>query len=330
MSAFFARIGVVAAAAFVAAWVATAAPASARPPRVVVTVAPVHSLVSMVTAGATAPYLLLRGGASPHSYSMAPSDSRALAEADLIVWVGEGLETFLRKPLASLAGRARVIELAEVEGMTLLARRDGGVWSEGVAGRGPGKGEGHGHEDGHGHGHGHGNTDPHLWLDTGNALKTVDAVAAALAGLDPENATLYRANAAAARTRLAALSNGIAETLLPVRSRPFVVFHDAWQYFDREFGLSAAGSIAVSPERAPGARRLAEIRDRIRSTGVVCVFSEPQFPPSLVDTVVRGTAARRATLDPLGAALVPGPGLYEDLMQGLAAGLLSCLRRDRR
>lgn len=324
MSAFFGRIGRVAAAAFVAAWASVPAPAEARSPRVVATVAPVHSLVAGVTAGVTTPYLLLRGGASPHSYSMAPSDSRALAEADLIVWVGEGLETFLRKPLASLAGRARVIELAEIEGITLLPRRDDGVWSEGAAGRGSGKGEAHGHD------HGHSNADPHLWLDTGNAAKTLDAVAAALAALDLANASLYRANAASERARLAALSNGIAKTLLPVRSRPFVVFHDAWQYFEREFGLTAAGSIAVSPERAPGARRLAEIRERIRTAGVVCVFSEPQFPPSLVDTVVRGTAARRATLDPLGATLVPGPGLYAALMRGLADDLFSCLRRDGR
>jgi zinc transport system substrate-binding protein len=318
VSAFFVRPGLAA----VAIAVALSAPAAAGPPRVVATVAPVHSLVATVTAGVSVPYLLLRGGASPHSYSMAPSDSRALAEAQLIVWVGEGLESFLRKPLAALAGRAAVVELSEVDGMTLLPRRDGGVWSEEAAHGGHGKEADRGHD--------HGNFDPHLWLDTGNAAKTLDAVAAALARLDPANAVRYRANAEAGRARLSALSQEIAETLLPVRARPFVVFHDAWQYFEREFGLAAAGAIAISPERSPGARRLAEIRARIRDAGVVCVFSEPQFPPALADTVVRGTAARRATLDPLGASRMPGAGLYEATMRALAADLLSCLRRDRR
>jgi len=324
VSAFFPRFGLLAAASFLA----FSGPALAAPPRVVASVAPVHSLVATVTEGVSVPYLLLRGGASPHSYSLNPSDSRALSEAGMIVWVGEGLEAFLRKPLASLGAHARIVELQDVDGMTLLPRRDGGVWAE-AKGRHAAEDRG---DRGHAHreAHDHGNVDPHLWLDTGNAARILDAVASTLAQLDPDNAARYRANAAAGRTRLTELSQEIAEMLLPVRSRPFIVFHDAWQYFEREFGLAAAGSIALSPERKPGARRLVEIRDRIRDAKVVCVFSEPQFSPALVETVIRGTSARSASLDPLGAALLPGPEHYGRMMRALAADLLSCLRRDRR
>lgn len=300
---------------------AGAAPAAAAPPLVVVSVAPLHSLAASVTEGVSVPYLLVRGAASPHGYALTPSDSRALSEAGLIVWVGAGLEGFLKKPLATLGARAHTLELEELASIDRLPRRRGGAWDEGHVSGPAGRDAAHGKA-----GHDHGADDPHLWLSTRNAEAILGEIAAALSRLDPGNRRLYAGNAGRATARIAALRSEIDTMLRPVRARPFIVFHDAWQYFEKEFALSGAGAISVSPDRKPGARRLVEIRRRIEEARVRCVFAEPQFSPALVDTVIRGTAARSAVLDPLGAGLVPGPGLYEALMRNLAAGLVSCLR----
>lgn len=305
-----------------AAFVLLAAAATPRStiaaPRVVATIPPVHSLTAMVMEGAGYPQLLLDGGETPHSYALRPSQSRMLSNADLVIRVGDSLETFLKKPLRALAGKAKVVALDHVKGLTVYRNRGGG--------NGPHKGH---HDHGHRHGHGH-DTDPHLWLHTANAVAAVTEIGRVLAALDPENAPLYKGNAARASIRIRALKMEIQGLLSPVRKRPYFVFHDAWQYFEKEFGLRGGGAIALSPERKPGARRLSKIRDRIRKTGARCVFAEPQFPPSLVKTVIRGTSAKMALLDPLGAKLKRGSALYPDLMRKLAKDMVSCLNGGAR
>lgn len=295
-------------------------PVSAAVPKVVATIPPLHSLAAMAMEGVGFPDLLLDGGETPHSYALRPSHSRMLASADIIVRIGDGFEGFLRKPLRSLARRATVLQLDSLSGLVTYPNR---------------RPEGHDDEHNHGHRHGHGHDhatgmDPHLWLHTGNAIQILRAISAALSKADPENAPVYQGNAARGAIRLRALKLEIDRIVAPVRQRPYFVFHDAWQYFDREFGLRGGGAIAISPERKPGARRLAETRDRIRATGARCVFAEPQFPPALVKTVIRGTAARLAVLDPLGAGLVSGPGQYFDLMRNLANAIASCLKAPSR
>lgn len=281
-------------------------------PKVVATIPPVHSLAAMVMEGTGFPQLLLSGGETPHSYSLRPSQSRMLASADVVIRVGDGLEGFLRKPLSALAGGAKIIELDHVRGITTFeSRADGG--------------DDHGHDRRHGKQDRDHGIDPHLWLHTGNALVIVQEIARVLSRVDPENTPTYDGNAARASFRLRALKLEISRTVEPVRDRAYFVFHDAWQYFEKEFGMRGGGAVAVSPERKPGARRLAETRSRIRASGARCVFAEPQFPPALVTTVIRGTPARLATLDPLGVGLTPGPGLYPALMRGLAKGIVSCL-----
>jgi zinc transport system substrate-binding protein len=286
-------------------------------PKVVATIPPVQSLAAMVMEGTGFPQLLLSGDETPHSYSLRPSQSRMLATADIVIRVGDGLEGFLKKPLRALAGRAKIISLDHVPGVTTYANRaDGGAHGH----------DGHGQED-RGHDHKTG-TDPHLWLHTGNALAVIREIARVLSAVDPENAPVYAGNAARASIRLRSLKMEIGRIVAPIRDRPYFVFHDAWQYFEKEFGLRGGGAIAVSPERKPGARRMAEIRARIRSTGARCVFAEPQFPPALVKTVIRGTPATLATLDPLGVGLTLGPGQYPALMRNLAKGMVSCLSRS--
>ena len=312
-----------------------ASPGAAEAPKVVTSILPLQSLAANVMQGVGAPEVLVEGAATPHSFALRPSDAAALQDADLVIWVGEGLETFLEAPLASLSGDARVLELAETQGVSVLPIREMMFWEKEDHDHGHeddhNHGDGHDHEEGHeaehdhDHGHDHGAYDPHIWLDLGNAIATVEVVAEVLAQIDPANAETYRANAQATARRLSSLDAEFTRRLEPLIGRRYVVFHDAYRYFEARYGLTPIGAVAISPERSPGAQHLAEIRERMRAEDVVCVFSEPQFEPKLLEVVTEGTGARGATLDPLGAELKPGPEAYFTLMEGLASSLEDCL-----
>ncbi len=314
------------------------APAWAQTPPaapVVASVLPIHSLVAGVMEGVGKPYLLVPGGASPHSFALRPSDARKLEAAKAVFWVGPTLETFLVRPLKALTQGATVVALAGAEGVTLLPFREGGPWDEHDHEHEHGQDQGHDAEAAHGHGHGdvHGDDhdhadhgiDAHVWLDPLNAIAFVGAIAEALEQADPANAKTYRSNAGRVVGKLRALDAELRRTLAPAQGKPYIVFHDAYHYFEARYGLHPAGSITVSPELSPGARRLVDIRERIRSDKAVCVFAEPQFEPKLVRTVVEGTETRIGTLDPLGARLKPGPGAYFQLLRNLAKDLTACL-----
>ena len=288
-----------------------------RAAEIVVSIKPIHSLVAGVMGETGAPFLLLRGAASPHTYQMRPSEARAMSGADLVVWVGPALETFLERPIANLGARAAVVALHEVPGMRLLPNRKGGIHDHDDA-------DDHGdeHEE---HGHEHGEFDMHVWLDPGNARRIVEAVAEALARVDPGHAPTYRSNAEAVRQRIDALDSSLRTRLAPVRERAFIVFHNAYQYFELAFGLNGRGAIAVDPARPPGAKRLADLRAALSEHDIRCVFAEPQFEPDLVRTVVGETGIRIATLDPIGADIEPGPDAWFEIMRGLGEALADCL-----
>lgn len=303
--------------------------ASAEAPRVVASIKPIHSLVAGVLEGVATPALVVQGAGSPHTYSLRPSDARALDEADVVFWIGPNLETFLEKPIRALSPDAEVVQLAEAESLTLLPTREGGIWEEHAAEHASTAGhhdEGHAqaHQDEH-HAHAHGEFDMHLWLDPRNAEVMVGRIARVLTDADPDHAAIYQANAARLQAQLADLDAALAEKLAPVRDRPFLVFHDGYHYLEHRYGLAAAGAISVDPERRPGARRLGEIREHVEELDIACVFAEPQFEPALVETVVDGTDAKAAVLDPLGAGLDAGPAQYFELMNELADSLVACL-----
>lgn len=293
--------------------------AEAEPPPVVASIKPVHALVAGVMAGVGRPRLLLRGQGSPHDYALRPSDARALVRARVVFWVGPDLERFLQKPLKTLAPKARTIALIDAPGVRVLSVRRGGAWGR------------HAHvetADRH-QGRRLGARDPHIWLDPMNAKAMVGAIVTALGTADPPNAAAYRANGKTLVARIERLDAAIGRALAPVRAAPFVVFHDAYQYFEHRYRLAAAGAITISPDRAPGARRLVAIRRTIRTRGARCVFAEPQYRPRLVRTVTEGMDARGAALDPLGARIAPGPDAYFDLMRALSASLVGCLAPKR-
>ncbi|MGI9498429.1 MAG: zinc ABC transporter substrate-binding protein [Geminicoccaceae bacterium] len=284
-------------------------------PRIAATIAPVHSLVAMVAEGIAEPDLIVRPGASPHDYALKPSEAIALDQADLVFWVGEGLEPWMAKAVTTLAGDAMVIELGMVDGIEQLPMREGGVWGK------------HAHDEKHHHEHDQQGerADPHLWLDLDNGRIWLDVIAEALAAADPANADTYRSNAAEAKTTLKALATEIEQLLIPARGKPYVVFHDAYQYFERRFGLHPLGAVSLGDADRPGPARVVEIRDAIAESGAVCIFAEPQFEPKLIETVIAGSDVKSGSLDPIGAGLQPGAGLYSTLMLGLATSLAECL-----
>ena len=331
--------------------------AMADVPRVAVDIAPVHSLVARVMEGVGTPDLIVQPGASPHEYSLRPSEAAALQEADLVVWMGAGLTPWMEGAVATLAEDAAVMTLLEADGTVLLDFREGALFEAHSHDDGDhddhdhegdhdhdhddhahdhddhdhdhadhAEGDDHDHDHDHGHeGHDHGAHDPHAWLSIENAGTWLNLIAAQLSAADPENAGAYFANAAAAGEEMEALSADIAAMLEPVRGGSFIAFHDAYQYFETDFAFPASGAISLSDATDPSPARIAEIQARIAEEGIDCVLAEPQFNPGIVAAVLDGTEAKTGVIDPLGADLAPGPDLYPQVLRNMATTLVGCL-----
>ncbi|MDD9707089.1 zinc ABC transporter substrate-binding protein [Seohaeicola sp. SP36] len=325
--------------------------ALAEVPQVATDIAPVHSLVAQVMGDLGAPALIVRPGASPHGYAMRPSEAQALEQADLVVWIGEGLTPWLEGPVETLGEGAAVLELMSVEGTILHDYREGATFAAHDHGEHEGHdhdaAKGHDHDHDHAHdkaeahdhdhdhdtaeshagdhaGHDHSGADAHAWLDPANGRVWLGAIAAELSRLDPENAAAYAANAAEGQAELTALEAELTKLLAPMAETEFVVFHDAYQYFERRFGLAAAGAISFSDASAPSAGRIAELREAVADLGAACVFAEPQFSSGLVETVF-GDSARVGLLDPLGQDMAPGADLYPQVLRSMAGAFTTCL-----
>ena len=310
--------------------------------KVVASIKPVHSLVASVMQGVSEPSLLVKGAGSPHTYSLKPSQAKELQAADIVFWMSHDLEAFLENSIESIAKNAKAVSLMDSHGLMKLNFREGGAFDahdHGHDDHGDDKHDDHGHDkhddhgddkhDDHGHDkhdeHGHDEVNPHVWLDPQNAKSLVHEIEEHLAKIDPSNAAKYEANAKAVMKKLDALTKEIEADLKPIRGRGYVVFHDAYQYFEKRFGVSAVGSITVSPEVLPGAERVSKLRDKVKSLNASCVFSEPQFEPKLVKTITENTDAGTGVLDPLGANIKDGPELYFTLIRNMAKSLKDCL-----
>ncbi|WP_171240970.1 zinc ABC transporter substrate-binding protein [Ruegeria sp. HKCCA5491] len=312
-------------------------------PNVAVDIAPVHSLVARVMEGVGTPDLIISQGASPHEYNLRPSEAAALQDANLVFWMGEDLTPWMEGAVETLADSATVTTLLETDGTILLNFRENALF-EAHDHDDHAKHDGHddhaeakGHDDEHAHddhdheghddhdGHAHGDHDPHAWLSPENANTWLNVIAAQLSAADPDNAGTYFANSAAAREEMAALSAEIAETLEPVRGGSFVVFHDAYQYFENAFDFPASGAISIGDASDPSPARIAEIQARIKDEGVKCVLAEPQFNPGIVEVVMDGADANTAVIDPLGSDLEPGAALYSQVIRNMAQTLADCL-----
>lgn len=297
-------------------------PAMAEVPTVVTDIPPVHALVAEVMGDLGTPSLLLGKGADEHDFALRPSQAAEVADAGLVVWIGPELTPWLDKALTNRPEGAAVLGLLDAKGTVTRAYAE-------EAGHDDHDHGAEGHDEGHdeeGHEHSHDGTDPHAWLDPGNARVWLGLIAAELSRLDPENAATYAANAAAAEGRIATLDAELAALLATATDKPLVTFHDAFGYFAAHYDLTFAGSIALGDASSPGAKRLAELRATMEGGEVLCVFPEVQHDPALVEQLAEGTGARiGAALDPVGSALEAGPGTYEALLRGMAEAIVDCV-----
>ena len=319
------KVGVLAAAVLGACCAA----AAAKVPRVVTDMPVVHALVTQVMGDLGPVDLLLDRGGDVHSYQMRPSQAQALAAADVVFWVGPELTPWLVRVRETLAPQALSVPLLEVPGLALIAADEDHDHDHD---------HGHDHDHDHAHGAAHDDTpsdvqpdaaeshDPHAWLDPQIAQQWLKEIARVLSERDSAHAAQFHKNADLAMARIATLSDRLQARLAPVKVLPFLVYHDAYGYFARAFDLRLMGALALSDAQAPSAERLTALRADMQSDGVVCLFPEAQHDPQLAVSVIEGTTVRvGGMLDPSGSTLTPGAGLYEMMMQALAAQLLACL-----
>jgi len=321
---------------------------------VVVSIKPIHSLVAGAMEGVGSPTLIVKGASSPHTFSLTPSQAKNLYNARLVFWVGHELEAFLEKPLSTLSANAKQVELLEVPGLTKHHFREGGAFEEHAYEEEHDHKNEHKHESEHKHENEHKHeqntaekkdehgahdhvshekyhdeeVDPHFWLDPENAKVIVHYVAHILSEYDPKNAALYEGNEQRLSAKLDALIGEVQNTLAPIKGKKFIVFHDAYQYFENRFDIVASGSITINPDLPPSVGRIQEIRNKIKELGAICVFSEPQFEPKIIRTVMEGTSAKTGVLDPLGASMTDGSELYFELIRGMAHSLKDCLSSE--
>ena len=300
--------------------------------KVVTSIKPIHSLASYVMDGVGKPDLIVDGFNSPHGFNLKPSHAKMIENADLIIWVGEDLEAFLEKPLDTIAKKAVNVEIMNLSGIKKLKFREKNIF-EGHDDHGHGHKEkkhddhGHGHKekkhDDHGHDkHAHGEHDPHVWLDPMNAKVIIKEIENQLVKLDPDNSSKYKANSKKAQSESDNLTKNIKRDLKG--NLRFVVFHDAYQYFENRFGIKVLGALTVNPDVLPGAEQLSEIREVIEHEKVNCLFSEPQYNPAIIKSIAKDTKIKTGVLDPLGATLDKGKGMYSELLQIMYASFKGC------
>ena len=286
-------------------------------PKVVTSIKPIHSLVSNVMDGVGTPYLIITDTASPHSFTLKPENASQLEDADLVFWIGEEVESFLVKPLESVALLARKVSFMESDRIIKLKFRENNIF------------ESHKHHDEHdeheGHdGHHHGEFDSHIWLDPMNAKEMVLIIADELSYIDPSNKNIYVQNANETILKLDKLIHETEESLNTNIS--FVVFHDAYQYFENRFDVASSGALTVNTDALPGARQVSDIRELIEEDNISCILSEPQFNPKIIETIASDTEIATGVLDPIGATLSEGKEQYFSLIKDIVSNLNQCGR----
>lgn len=314
--------------------VSALSPLAFAKPVIVTSIKPVSMVVAAIAGDKAEIQQIVSSTASPHDFALRPSDLRKIVNADTVVWVGESLERFLEKPLENAGKEDSSIEWLALDGMALhnFAKEH----HHDHEAHDDHEHEGHGDHDEHeehdehegheGHeGHHHDGVDPHVWLSPDNARVLAKAVTARLVSLDSANAEYYKGNLASFEKGLSAKDAEIRKALNKVNKVPYIVFHDGYSYFEQHYGLSHAGEITVSPERKPGAKKVAEIRHEIQENKVQCVFSEPQFSPAIVKTLLEGSDVKTAPLDPLGGKVKMGSNAYFSFLDSLSGQFLSCL-----
>ncbi|MDB6096136.1 MAG: hypothetical protein JWM09_414 [Francisellaceae bacterium] len=288
-------------------------PCIAKPLQIVTTIKPIHSLVSSLVYPIHKPVLLLKGNVSPHYYHLKPSDIRLIDEADIFIWIGPSLESFLINSLHSVSPD-KLIQLDKTPKLKILSPRNFEDW-ENLD------------EDQHEHNHEHHHAiDPHFWLDPINAKLIVDYLAKEFKLADPDNAYVYTKNAENLKAKLDDLNKEIKNNLIPFRQSKFIVFHDAYQYFEKRYHLQTLGSIVLHPEIPPSAKHLKTLQEKIKKSHTTCVFTEPQFQPKIIDSLIKDLPLNKGMLDPIGAHTHEGEKAYFELMRELTNDFKACFK----
>ena len=311
--------------------------------KVVTTIKPLHSLISRIMESRGEPQLIIEGTNNPHTFVFKPSHAEMLEEADIVFWIGEDLEAFMEKPLDSLAKNAKKIAFMESDSIEKLRFREENIFDDHDGHEDEHEGhddhddhDGHkdddhddhddhdGHEDEHeGHDdHNHGEFDAHIWLDPENAKEMVKIIRDELIKIDPEGQRQYSVNTAGATLELDNLINNVEKELS--KDISYVVFHDAYQYFETRFGVTSAGALTLNPDVLPGAKQIADIQDLIRDKGIKCIFSEPQYNPKIIETLGNDMNISTGVMDPLGAFIDAGPTMYVELINGITNSIKEC------
>lgn len=329
--------------------------AQAEVPSVMTDLPAIHSLTAQVMGDLGTPAILLEKGADAHHFQLRPSQARGLTDADLVVWVGPEMTPWLARAIEGVKPKGEILELIHLD---VTHRQNFGDMADDHeaheheaehdhdhdkaeapeadhdhdaeakdahdhAAEAKDEHAGHDHDE---HDHKHEGLDPHAWLTPENGEAWLKVIAAELSHIDPENAATYAANADAALENLHQTEAKVREILAPVGDAPVMVFHQAYGYYANHFGLNVAGSIALGDAAAPGAKRLAEMREILEHAGAVCVFPEAQHDPAYVQTIVDGTGVHVGQqLDPSGTSLDYGPGLYDALLTGIAQSVADCV-----
>ncbi len=287
---------------------------------VVASIKPLGFIASAIADGVTDTQVLLPDGASEHDYSLRPSDVKRLKNADLVVWIGPDMEAFMTKSVQATpdAKKVTIAELAKVK--PLLQK--GGDDDEDE--------HHHDHDEGENsdHHHHHGDYNMHLWLSPEIAQASAVAIHQKLVELMPQSRAKLDANLQEFEAHLAATDKQVGTELAPLKGKGYFVFHDAYGYYEKHYGLTPLGHFTVNPEIQPGAQRLHEIRTQLVEQKATCVFAEPQFRPAVVEAVARGTSVHMGTLDPLGTSIALGKESYAQFLTQLANQYSSCLKGD--
>ena len=314
---------------------------------VVTTIKPLHSLISSVMEGVGKPSLIIEGTNNPHTFVFKPSHAEMIENADIVFWIGEDLEAFMEKPLESLAKNAKTISFMDLASIEKLKFREQNIFDD-HDDHGHDDHDDHGHKDddhddhddhdghddehdghddhddhaGHHDGHNHGEFDAHIWLDPANAKEMVLEISHELSELDPSNKSKYEDNASKTIVALDKLIEEVDKSLS--KDISYIVFHDAYQYFEKRFGVIPAGALTLNPYVLPGAKQIADIQDVINDKGIKCIFSEPQYNPKIIETLGNDMNISTGVMDPLGAYIDAGPSMYSDLINQIANSIKDC------
>ncbi len=314
---------------------------------VVTTIKPLHSLISSVMEGVGKPSLIIEGTNNPHTFVFKPSHAEMIENADIVFWIGEDLEAFMEKPLDSLAKNAKTISFMDLASIEKLKFREQNIFDD-HDDHGHDDHDDHGHKDddhddhddhdghddehdghddhddhaGHHDGHNHGEFDAHIWLDPANAKEMVLEISHELSEIDPSNKSKYEDNASKTIVALDKLIEEVDKSLS--KDISYIVFHDAYQYFEKRFGVIPAGALTLNPDVLPGAKQIADIQDVINDKGIKCIFSEPQYNPKIIETLGNDMNISTGVMDPLGAYIDAGPSMYSDLINQIANSIKDC------